>query len=722
MKVFFKTVAFIFICLCFALLFDKAQAQALNEVEKIGNPGLSQFPANTPCDCQARGVKDMQYYKGRIYVGYGDLGYGGPPPLYCAPHVSVRLWQIDSSGSLSVALQTYDEEVRYMLVEEGKLFISPADTNLPEALIWIFDGAKWQKASLAGANKLTLQGFFKGGLYVAVSQSTGGLSVGKLFKSSDLGKNWKVVLDYGPSDLLPGKAISMGSFLLMMGAKKIDPAHPGIRKSVIFKWHEDDSYDLYEVEYPLQGRNSIAYQLSRFRDGVVYALRYEYYGVPSHNAELLFLNQFYEGGAARALSGFPADKNVVDVIVKGGTVYVLSITPWSGSKFKGHIYSSDDLDNWAKQAEFIVPAQPYAFEMMDATGDFYVGLGDRNPYEGYADPEAGSIYKILDTEAPPPTNEPPEITILGDSPLEHIRGNVYIDPGAVAYDVEDGDLTPNIVISGDTLKLSSPQGSYQVIYQVVDSGGLTSTETRTVEVKEGPMAPPSSASIVVEVVDESTNQPLQGVKVSLYDTGGNDLGKFCNTNNSGQGLLANLTAGEDYSYRAEKPGYTTAEGSFTAGFNMPPVKIALTQAGTGQLPGMPPALALDGDPCCYDSDCGQLLCQCAGTDCQMETVNNERQITKGRGGICLPPESIALCPASEKGIGQIISDVLKWLSYFGFSVAVLMIIFGAWVLLTASGAQQRVVLGKSIITWSLIGLTFLILSRVIVGLILNIFK
>lgn len=371
-------------------------------LELVGNPGKGQFPKDTPCDCQARGVKEMQYYNGKIYVGYGYWGYGGPPPLYCGSHTAVRVWQIDSSGGLSTALQTSDEEVRHMFVEEGKLLVSTTDPmNTPsEAVFWILEGSNWQSASLHGAEKTFLRGFFQGALYAQLMQYGQ-----NLMKSADMGKTWKIILDYDVLGFTVGNAISMGDYLLMMGAETIDPAK-NLREGRIFKWYPDDSYQFYKNTYPIYGRNAMAHQLSRFKDGVIYVLRYEPYSIFVYDSELLFLNQFYEGGAARALSGFTESKNVIDAIVRGNTVYVLSVAPSTTNEFRAFIHSSTDLDSWTKIAEFIVPALPYAFEMMDATRDFYVGLGNRDPYEdtrgvdphpfhpAYADPASGDIYRI----------------------------------------------------------------------------------------------------------------------------------------------------------------------------------------------------------------------------------------------------------------------------------------------------------------------------------------
>lgn len=72
-------------------------------------------------------------------------------------------------------------------------------------------------------------------------------------------------------------------------------------------------------------------------------------------------------------------------------------------------------------------------------------------------------------------NNPPVITILGNNPLTHQLGEPYVDPGATAYDEEDGDITGKI----ETINFVDPntQGySYHVYYNVEDEAGNKATE------------------------------------------------------------------------------------------------------------------------------------------------------------------------------------------------------------------------------------------------------
>jgi surface protein len=82
----------------------------------------------------------------------------------------------------------------------------------------------------------------------------------------------------------------------------------------------------------------------------------------------------------------------------------------------------------------------------------------------------------------PKKNEPPTISLVGSSTINIQREDLFIDPGALAADIEDGDITSLINISGDLN--TSILGIYTLIYAVSDSSGNTSTISRTIIVNE----------------------------------------------------------------------------------------------------------------------------------------------------------------------------------------------------------------------------------------------
>ncbi|GAB2572671.1 immunoglobulin-like domain-containing protein [Gracilibacillus alcaliphilus] len=74
----------------------------------------------------------------------------------------------------------------------------------------------------------------------------------------------------------------------------------------------------------------------------------------------------------------------------------------------------------------------------------------------------------------------PVITLNGDNPLIIEVGTAYEELGATAHDNADGDISDQMIITGqvDISKL----GSYQVAYKVADSSGNQTEVMRTVEV------------------------------------------------------------------------------------------------------------------------------------------------------------------------------------------------------------------------------------------------
>ncbi len=79
-----------------------------------------------------------------------------------------------------------------------------------------------------------------------------------------------------------------------------------------------------------------------------------------------------------------------------------------------------------------------------------------------------------------PGNTPPVITLLGLTHFTINLNEVFVDPGATAFDKEDGDLTSQITVTGTVN--TSVVGTSTLQYRVVDSGGLVASKIRTVYV------------------------------------------------------------------------------------------------------------------------------------------------------------------------------------------------------------------------------------------------
>ncbi len=74
--------------------------------------------------------------------------------------------------------------------------------------------------------------------------------------------------------------------------------------------------------------------------------------------------------------------------------------------------------------------------------------------------------------------------MLGNVNIEIEKGGSFTDPGSTAFDFEDGDITADIIISGNTVNVDTP-GYYSILYDVSDSQGLQADQKeRVVYVKD----------------------------------------------------------------------------------------------------------------------------------------------------------------------------------------------------------------------------------------------
>jgi len=68
-------------------------------------------------------------------------------------------------------------------------------------------------------------------------------------------------------------------------------------------------------------------------------------------------------------------------------------------------------------------------------------------------------------------------------------------------------------------------------------------------------------------------------------------------------------------------------------------------------------------------------------------------------------------PISSPTIQALIASITNWLINIGLAIAVLMLIYGALVFITAGGVPDKITQGKKILTWSVIGLATLLLAK-----------
>ncbi len=95
-------------------------------------------------------------------------------------------------------------------------------------------------------------------------------------------------------------------------------------------------------------------------------------------------------------------------------------------------------------------------------------------------PSVGNIYysnSDYNLKYNPPTRQVPTITLLGDVTMSLTTSQVYTEPGVIAIDYRDIQITADISGNVD----SNITGTYTIDYSATDSDGRTSqTKTRTV--------------------------------------------------------------------------------------------------------------------------------------------------------------------------------------------------------------------------------------------------
>jgi hypothetical protein len=341
----------------------------LSEIIKIGKPSQAQFPLNNVADCYARSVWDMHYYNGRIYIGSGD--YSNDPPGGNRGPINIWSFQ-DDSGKFTDEIRVSEEQVSRFCDYSGRLYIPGDDPRGHNTgTIYINDNGIWEELrTIPNANHITDVAVFKDKLYACITSKGG-----QVLESDDGGKTWKLLAQIGCVAIIP-----FNDYMLIF-----TDANTG-RSSV---WKYDGS-ELKELGIPLfySTRPEAVYRAVLFRNGVIYTTSSAFFETKMPRP-LFFLEDLENGSVM--VEEF-REKHVRDIIVRSDTCYILTAMKLPDDEFSGYIYSSQDVKNWTKVAEFSVPALPYSFELMD--GYFYVGLGNRSKYNGYADAESGGIYKL----------------------------------------------------------------------------------------------------------------------------------------------------------------------------------------------------------------------------------------------------------------------------------------------------------------------------------------
>lgn len=166
-----------------------------------------------------------------------------------------------------------------------------------------------------------------------------------------------------------------------------------------------------------------------------------------------------------------------------------------------------------------IPAQLLTFAIASSTSHGILGVisGDQVTYtpdanyngadsftftanDGVGDSNAATVDITVT-----PVNDPPTITLLGLNPMNLLVGDAFVDPGATSTDIEDAPSTPPIVVTGGPVSTAT-SSVFTLVYTATDSGGLTASTTRTVNVT----AVPDTTPPVITLNGSSTVNLLVG--------------------------------------------------------------------------------------------------------------------------------------------------------------------------------------------------------------------
>jgi hypothetical protein len=340
---------------------------------RLGNPF-------TVASLYARNVWDMQAFGGAIHLGHGDsIDNWGPIPL----------WQIDpATGALSSSFTTSDEQVDEFRVLNGELYVPGHDPREDFTLgnFYRLEPGGWVKHRTIPHGLHTFDLAWHGGRLFAALGADSVPGHETLLVSDNRGLTWSPA----------GDELERIFGLFELGGALY--AAPSVRRGYFPEarqlWRLDDAAFRptgVEVEGLLpgvpEGAAGRMVRQTAFAGAVVYVV----------GAGELSVFDWYPVALALTRDAHTAQRVALpdsaalpfDLLVRGGTLYVLAGSPAAGGGFTVRVYSTANLVRWTELFHFAAPTFPRSFE--EAGGDFFVGLGCRYLTPS---PAAGDLLRV----------------------------------------------------------------------------------------------------------------------------------------------------------------------------------------------------------------------------------------------------------------------------------------------------------------------------------------
>ena len=87
-----------------------------------------------------------------------------------------------------------------------------------------------------------------------------------------------------------------------------------------------------------------------------------------------------------------------------------------------------------------------------------------------------------------------------------------------------------------------------------------------------------------------------------------------------------------------------------------------------------------------------------------------------------PPGSVICNPLSYSTFGELIDNIIAFLSYIAIALAPVLIIYAAFLYLTSEGEPYKIKQAQQLIYYALAGLVIILLSKAIIGIIKGVFS
>ncbi len=186
------------------------------------------------------------------------------------------------------------------------------------------------------------------------------------------------------------------------------------------------------------------------------------------------------------------------------------------------------------------------------------------------------VVREMKVEVTDPPNHFPIITLNGPALYDLTLNNAWVDPGFIASDVEDGDLTAQVNVSG-TVNYNYA-GLYTLTYEVVDSKGYKTTVLRNVRVLNSLQYLAGNYFCTTTIIGGGTYPWISGSTISASPTKNNFL------------LLPRMTECYGFAIEVEVNGtLLNLPGQYQYGYNTSPGNSGICEniihaiSGTGTL-------------------------------------------------------------------------------------------------------------------------------------------